>query len=267
MKIPSSSSVILATLAISSSSASLAAPTGEVQNNGSSLQQPHARQVMDNEEKADAHMMERDLEDSALEARDLPILSEMLGSLPVVGPMLKPLLVAECSDPNSAQAASSDPAALQRLEDAIGTVSSALTGIMPTGVPVAGLPLPLPSGMPNAVPGGAPTGAIPIFGAKGVDDDSDPGNPPASTPDALSPGSPYPSGAPSPDAAAAADPSDGGSFLISPTTTIATAEEATSAPQDPDYLSAGDAGTPTSPGVPSGPPNTPVPVNTAPASD
>ena len=190
--------------------------------------------------------------DKVLEARDGSLLSDIISPLPVLGPLLKPFLEAQCSDPNSAQAASSDPAALQRLQDAVGTVSSALTGLMPTGVPVVGLPLPVPSGMPNA-PGGAPTGAVPIFGAKGVDSDSDPSSPAASPSDTLSPGllilrPTAPTAAP----------------CYSPHHNHRQRRGRKFCSSRKAYLSAGDAGAPTSAGVPSGPPNTPVPVNSAP---
>lgn len=67
MKIPASSSLILATLAISSSSASLAAPTGDGTVEGSlsqirSQDEPphHANQAMENE-GTDGGLTERDL--------------------------------------------------------------------------------------------------------------------------------------------------------------------------------------------------------------
>jgi len=60
MKIPTSSSIILATLAISSSSASLAAPTGDsTSHTGRADQLHHAGQAMENDEMTDAGLMER----------------------------------------------------------------------------------------------------------------------------------------------------------------------------------------------------------------
>ncbi|KAF6766755.1 hypothetical protein DFP72DRAFT_30398 [Ephemerocybe angulata] len=262
MKIPTSGSIILATLAISSSSASLAAPTGDP-NTGHDGSLQHAGQAMENEERADNSMMDRDSE-SELEARDIPILSDILGGLPVVGPLLKPLLASQCApsgnDPN-AQGADSDPAAMARLQDAIGTVSSALAGIIPTGAPMSGLPS-LPSGLP--IPGGAPLQNI--AGAQEVD--SGPGgnpNDPGANPSGSALPFPGPTPSATPQPAAAGEASNSGSFLISPTTTVAEAQEAAPT-QDPDYLSTAPASEPTSPGVPSGPPNTPVPVNAAPSA-
>jgi hypothetical protein len=164
--------------------------------------------------------------------------------------MLQHMLMSQCPDPNdpSSQAVNApDPAELQRIQDAVSTMSSALAGIMPTGAPIPGLSGPFPTGAP--VP----------FPLSNDDNGVDPNAPGAS-----------PSGGPS-DAtatpapvAAAADGDGDGSFLISPTTTVANAEEAAPTPsQDPAYLSgAADSGT--SPGVP---PNTPVPVATATASN
>ena len=67
MKIPASSSLILATLAISSSSASLAAPTGDGTTEGSlsqirgqAEQQHHTNRTLENEDKPDGGLMERD---------------------------------------------------------------------------------------------------------------------------------------------------------------------------------------------------------------
>lgn len=275
MKIPTSSSIVLATLAISSSSASLAAPTGDATTgHGSSLQ--NARQVTETEEMADSGMTEIETGEQ-LEARDLPLLSGIIGSIPVVGPLITPLLAAQCGDPNNPNSqANHDPAAVQRLQDAINTVSSVLSGVMPTGVPLPGLPIALPSGLP--IPGG-----LPLLGAKGVDpeapgDPNSPQNSTSSVPPASDPMSTaWPSASsdmPQPAAAGettttnsteATNTSDG-SFLISPTTTIANAQDASST-ADPDYLSATPTAGSTSSGGPSGPPNTPVPVETSPPSE
>ncbi|KAJ3496071.1 hypothetical protein NMY22_g19859 [Coprinellus aureogranulatus] len=139
MKIPASSSLILTTLALSSSSASLAAPTGEVPTStSSSLHHPNAGQAMENEEKADGHMVERDSENNSIETRTPGLVIDVLGKIPVVGPMVVPMLAKECSpNSNDPEASEADPAALQRLQDAVGTLSSILSGVLPTGVPVA----------------------------------------------------------------------------------------------------------------------------------
>ena len=198
----------------------------------------------------------------------------------MVGPLIKPLLVKECPDPNtpSAEAVEHDPAQMQRLQDAVSTVSSALAGIIPTGAPIPGLPIAVPGAIASAVPVTVPVPGLLSEPAAG-DAEPDPAaslstsganeaatsgptetglrsNPEAPTPVAV--GDPSSNNDPS---------SDVSSFLISSTTTVANVEEA-SPTQDSDYLSTEPAGTdtPMSPGVPGGPPNTPVPAASAPPS-
>jgi hypothetical protein len=186
----------------------------------------------------------------------MPVLSGILRTVPMIGPILEHLLIEQCPDPNdpSSQAVNApDPAELQRIQDAVSTMSSALAGIIPTGAPIPGLPGSLPTGAPVPLP------------LSNDDNGVDPNAPGASP----SGGPSDATATPAPAAAAADGDGDGdGSFLISPTTTVANAEEAVPTSQDPAYLSgAADSGTPTSPGLPAGPPNTPVPAGTAPASN
>ncbi|RXW22672.1 hypothetical protein EST38_g3185 [Candolleomyces aberdarensis] len=259
MKIPASSSLILATLAISSSSASLAAPTGDGTAEGSLSQirgqaehQHHANQTLENEDRADGGLVERDLE---VDAQGMPAVLSILDGLPVLGGLLRPLLAAQCPDPSNPSSQGNnapDPAEIQRLQDAVSTVSSVLAPMLPIGTHIPDLPgMPSHSGLP-----------LPLSNDNSGADPSAPGADPSDAP-------PDANATPAPAVAAAAgedaSPASNGSFLISPTTTVANAEEASSTPsQDPTYLSgAADSGTPTSPGVPAGPPNTPIPVSSA----
>ena len=135
-------------------------------------------------------------------------------------------------------------------------MSSALAGVIPTGSLIPELPLPT-----GALPG-SPANLVPLSNGDNGGDPNAPGASPSGGPsDATA--------TPAAVAAVAATGDGDGSFLISPTTTVANAEEAGPTPsQDPAYLSgAADSGAPTSPGVPAGPPNTPVPAGTAPASN
>ncbi|TFK26654.1 hypothetical protein FA15DRAFT_667126 [Coprinopsis marcescibilis] len=260
MKIPTSSSILLATLAISSSSTSLAAPTpnGDGSNDGSmtvSQSNSHIRTVyMESDDGGDTRMAERAMEDGKLKPRTGVNVIDVLVGLPLVGPMAKALLLKEMKDcpppdgPSSQSFEEVSPDELARLQGVVDTVSSALSGVLPISAPV-----PVPTGIVGGVASMAPATPIQsaIAGVADSEGDDNSGNQPSQSASA-SGDIPAPSGEAG--AASENDPSQGdSSFLISPTTTVADAEQA-DATMDPS-----DAPSPTAtPTVPAGPPNTPA---------
>ncbi|KAH6917076.1 hypothetical protein BKA70DRAFT_1417850 [Coprinopsis sp. MPI-PUGE-AT-0042] len=252
MKIPASSSIILATLAISSSSSTLAAPTGTGEtssdvDSSQSSSQPSSTMIPGMDEDGGDGVNKRDLEE-----RGSGMVSDILAGLPVVGPLAKALLVKECPPPDSASAESfsvSDDD-LARLQSAVDTVSGALNGVLPGSVG----PVPLPTGAVGGIPSMAPAPLQSAVAGMAVDGSS-------STQAQSSDATPTSISAPGADAEAAnADEgSSDSSFLISPSTTVARAEAAneTATPSSP----------PPSPGVPSGPPNTPAMPEATPDPD
>ncbi|KAG2022732.1 hypothetical protein CC2G_000460 [Coprinopsis cinerea AmutBmut pab1-1] len=261
MKIPTSSSILLATLAISSSSTSLAAPA-PVGESGlvSSQSTKDARDAYHGDEGgADGSMLARS-EDNNLEARGNGMVSDILAGLPIVGPIAKALLVKDCPPPGTASAESVSEEDLANLQNAVDTVNGALSGILPISPPV-----PVPSdalgGLVSMIPAPAPMKSA-IAGLSDDGGEPDSSNQPseAASSDVVGP---TPTG--DVGAAQATEPSGtGSSFLISPTTTIAAeGADETQSPSESTFLSSSDAAnvaeaTPTSPGVPAGPPNTPA---------
>lgn len=249
MKIPASSSIILATLAISSSSSALAAPTGTAETSSDvdpsqNSAQPSSTIVPGVDEDGGEGANKRNLEE-----RGPGMVSDILAGLPVVGPLAKALLVKECPPPDSASAQSLSVSGedLARLQSAVDTVSGALSGVLPTGVPISLVPT-------GAIASMVPAPLQSVIAGMAVDGSSSTEPPPSDATPTTTISAPTNDA----EAAGANDGDSDSSFLISPSTTVARAEAANeTAPSSP----------PPSPGVPSGPPNTPAMPEATPDPD
>ncbi|KAF5312253.1 hypothetical protein D9619_002766 [Psilocybe cf. subviscida] len=167
MKLPASSSIFLATLAISSSSSCLAAPTGDT-STSHAITSSSSTSHLDGA-SSEGHVQPRSEEYANIEARGgvFEGVKAIASGLPVVGPLLGHLL--EVNNPSP-----QDLAALQAAADevtrAIGTVGNTLNSTLPApigntaGQVISHAPAPIAGALsddPNGAAGGASASAAP----------------------------------------------------------------------------------------------------------
>ncbi|KAF8899273.1 hypothetical protein BD779DRAFT_1465214 [Infundibulicybe gibba] len=184
MKISSSSSIIFATLAISSSSSSLAAPTGDTSHSEGTMAssssnhqlatrhdatstRPFGRSdLRDNEDDEQPKLSTR-YPDAGLEERDdlldsllCPMLGLIPGAMSLVGtiPVLGGTIKCPTSTAASAESVGDGPATVEQIQSALASASSALLS-QASNLPVSP-PISLPN--PPLVPISAVLGAAPV---------------------------------------------------------------------------------------------------------